>query len=119
MYEDFGFAPGVRPTLVGLLIMLAYIMGPLDTVLSVALTQMSRRYEYQADDFAAKLGQASALRRALVKLNLDNLGFPASDWLYSAVHHTHPTLLERLRALSQMGQGEKEKSTGKGSKKEN
>ena len=34
-----------------------------------------------------------------MKLNNDNLGFPIYDWLFSAWHHSHPPLLERMAAL--------------------
>ena len=53
----------------------------------------------QADAFAVSLGRAAQLRTALVKLNNDNLGFPVYDWLFSAWHHSHPPLLERMAAL--------------------
>ena len=63
------------------------------------MTQLVRRFEYQADAFAVGLGHAGPLGSALSKLNKDNLSFPIADPLYSAFHHSHPTLLERLRAL--------------------
>jgi STE24 endopeptidase len=63
------------------------------------MTVLSRRFEFQADRFATSLGRAPTLRSALIKLNRDNLGFPLSDWLYSAWHYSHPPLLERLAAL--------------------
>ena len=65
------------------------------------MTVLSRRFEFQADAFAKKLGYTSHLRSALVKLQKDNLGFPVADKLYSAYHYSHPPLLERLRALGQ------------------
>ena len=68
-------------------------------VLSFCLTVLSRRFEFQADAFAKKLGKAKDLYSALIKLNKDNLGFPVSDWLFSMWHYSHPPLLERLQAL--------------------
>lgn len=68
-------------------------------VLSFCLTILSRRFEFQADAFAKKLGKAKDLYSALIKLNKDNLGFPVSDWLFSMWHYSHPPLLERLQAL--------------------
>lgn len=62
-------------------------------------TQLTRRFEYQADAFAMSLGHAVPLCSALIKLNKDNLSFPFADRLYSAFHHSHPTLLERLQVL--------------------
>lgn len=61
---------------------------------------MIRRFEYQADGFAVALKRGSALSTALTKLNKDNLSFPVADPLYSAFHLSHPTYLERLRAIT-------------------
>jgi STE24 endopeptidase len=63
------------------------------------MTVLSRKFEFEADRFAKSLGSAVPLRSALVKLNKDNLGFPISDWLYSAWNYSHPPLIERMKAL--------------------
>ena len=68
-------------------------------LLSFMLTALSRHFEFQADAFAKSLHYAEKLRSALIKLNRDNLGFPLTDWLFSAWHYSHPPLLERLEAL--------------------
>jgi STE24 endopeptidase len=63
------------------------------------MTVLSRRFEFQADAFAKGMGFAEKLKSSLIKLNRDNLGFPLTDWLFSAWHYSHPPLLERLKAL--------------------
>ena len=63
------------------------------------MIQLSRRYEYQADAFAVMLNRGKALKAALTKLFKDNLAFPIADPLYSALTHSHPTFLERMRAI--------------------
>ena len=63
------------------------------------MTQLTRMFEFQADAFAAERKRATDLAGALVQLSKDNLGFPVSDWLYSAFNHSHPPLLQRLEAL--------------------
>jgi STE24 endopeptidase len=68
-------------------------------LLSFLMTVLSRRFEFQADAFAKGLGFAEKLKSSLIKLNRDNLGFPLTDWLFSAWHYSHPPLLERLKAL--------------------
>lgn len=65
------------------------------------MTLLSRRFEFQADEFGKNLGYATQLQSALAKLHKENLGFPVCDSLYSAYHYSHPPLLERLRALKQ------------------
>jgi len=100
LYTAFGFEEGEMPVLIGLMIILQFITAPYNTVLDFLMTALSRRFEFQADDFAATvLGRSEKLQSALVKLNNDNLGFPVYDWLYSAWHHSHPPILERLAVL--------------------
>jgi STE24 endopeptidase len=61
----------------------------------------SRRFEYQADAFAANAtGEATSLVGALRKLNEKNLSNLTPHPLYSAFHYSHPTLSERERALA-------------------
>nr|CAD7193803.1 unnamed protein product [Timema douglasi] len=98
LYKVVGFQKE-KPVIIGMLVVLQFILSPYNAVLSFMLTILSRRFEFQADQFAMSLGKTHFLRRALVKLNQDNLGFPVYDWLYSSWHHSHPPLLERLQAL--------------------
>ena len=66
---------------------------------SFIMTIMSRRYEFQADEFGRKLGYSDLLQSALIKLQKDNLSFPVVDWMYSMWNYSHPPVLERLAAL--------------------
>lgn len=97
LYQAFGFTS--QPTLIGLLIIFQFIFAPYNELLSFCMTVLSRRFEFQADTFAKSMHFAEKLKAALIKLNRDNLGFPLTDWLYSAWHYSHPPLLERLKAL--------------------
>lgn len=76
-------------------------MAPYNFAIGICMTCLSRRFEYQADKFALDLGFANELGNALIKLNIDNLGFPIYDPIYSAMNHSHPTLLERLSKLNE------------------
>ena len=63
-------------------------------------TTWSRRFEYEADAFAAEVTDGSAsLIGALRKLNEKNLSNLTSHPIYSGFYYSHPTLLERERAL--------------------
>lgn len=99
LYQAVGFRVGDRPVLVGLLLIVSYVMGPYNALINFFLTIVSRTFEYQADAFAKDLGYSNELAKALIKLNIDNLGFPVYDWMYSAWFHSHPTLLQRLDRL--------------------
>jgi STE24 endopeptidase len=61
---------------------------------------VSRRHEYEADAFAkAAMGGPAPLVGALRKLSQKNLSNLTPHPLYSAVYYSHPTLVERERAL--------------------
>jgi len=55
------------------------------------------------DQFALNLGFKDELARALIRLQVKNLSAMDADWLYSAYNHSHPILVERLRALGYKG----------------
>jgi STE24 endopeptidase len=61
---------------------------------------VSRRHEYEADAFARDaMGGPAPLTGALRKLSQKNLSNLTPHPLYSAVYYSHPTLVERERAL--------------------
>lgn len=99
LYRAVGFNANERPILVGLLLIVSYVLGPYNAIISFGMTIVSRAFEYQADAFAKNLGYSKELAKALIKLNIDNLGFPVYDWLYSTWNHSHPTLLQRMDRL--------------------
>jgi len=99
LYTAFGFV-SEQPVVIGFMIILQFITAPYNAVLDFAMTCLSRRFEFQADDFAFQLfKRTDKLRSALIKLNNDNLGYPIYDWLYSAWNHSHPPIIERLSVL--------------------
>jgi STE24 endopeptidase len=98
LYVGFGFDEET-PVFICLYIVMSYIVAPCNTVLNFGMTLLSRRFEFAADAFAKKLGYAENLKKGLVKLSKDNLGFPVYDWLFSSWHHSHPPLLQRIAAI--------------------
>eukprot|EP00116_Pleurobrachia_bachei_P004768 sb/3465030/ len=52
MLADFGFPHGSQPTLMSLTIIFQYMFGPINKVFSILSTQLTRRFEFQADAFA-------------------------------------------------------------------
>ncbi|KAJ3417494.1 CAAX prenyl protease 1 [Chytridiales sp. JEL 0842] len=97
MYQAFGFL-GQQPIIVGLLLFM-YLYQPVDFVLTLVMNSISRRFEFQADFFAKKLGYAKLLVDGLIKIHKKNLGNLNPDNWYSAWHYTHPPLVERLAAI--------------------
>ncbi|XP_028968303.1 CAAX prenyl protease 1 homolog [Galendromus occidentalis] len=98
LFEAFGFVDE-QPAFIGLLLVFGTVYKPVDELLSFFTMYLSRRFEFQADEFVRKMHRASYLREALITLEKDNLSFPIRDWLDSAINNNHPTLLERLEAL--------------------
>ncbi|EEG09781.1 M48 family metallopeptidase [Pseudogulbenkiania ferrooxidans] len=60
---------------------------------------LSRRHEYEADDFAAAQVSAEALASALVKLYRDNASTLTPDPLHSAFYDSHPPATLRIAHL--------------------
>ena len=75
----------------------------MDTVIKLLMNILSRRYEFQADEFAQNLGYSSELARSLIKLQIQNLSTMDADWMYASYHFSHPILSERLGALGWYG----------------
>lgn len=96
-YRGLGFRPG---NFAAALLVFGLLSGAVTFWLSPLLHWWSRRYEYQADRFAAEtMGESGSLVSALRKLNEKNLSNLTPHPLYSSFYYSHPTLLERERAL--------------------
>jgi STE24 endopeptidase len=96
-YEAFGFSSGTSAPALLLFSMLSGVIG---FWFSPAAHFLSRRYEYEADAFAAAtMRGAQSLIGALRKLNEKNLSNLTPHPFYSAFFYSHPTLLERETAL--------------------
>lgn len=59
-----------------------------------------RRYEFEADNFAATITQPSALISGLVKLYRENASTLTPDPIYSAFHYSHPPAAIRIANLN-------------------
>lgn len=98
LFESFGFF-GQQPVIIGFLLF-NDILQPLDNLLTFGMNVLSRKHEYEADEYAVKLGYSKELSKSLVNLNIKNLSSPDADWLYSSYHYSHPILPERLDAIN-------------------
>jgi STE24 endopeptidase len=101
--ELFGFdgaAAGELVRTVPSLLIFVLLSGFITYWLSPLFNALSRRHEYQADAFAREgVGGPDPLIGALRRLHEKNLSNPLPHPLYSAFHYSHPTLLEREKAL--------------------
>ncbi len=81
------------------LVLFGILSEPLDLLLSLPVNAISRRAEYAADAFAAKLAGAAPALRALQTLAQENLSNLNPHPFYVLLHYTHPPIPERLRAI--------------------
>jgi len=97
-YRAFGFEPG---NLAAALLLFGLLAGVVTFWFSPLAHWWSRRYEYQADAYAAGvMNEARSLIGALRKLNEKNLSNLTPHPFYSSFYYSHPTLLEREQALA-------------------
>jgi STE24 endopeptidase len=80
------------------------LFTPLSHVIGIGMNLLIRRNEYAADRFAAETHNGNALQEALKKLSVKNLSNPTPHPAYVFMHYSHPTLIERLRALQRVTQ---------------
>lgn len=94
----FGFTSGgITPVL----LLFGLLAGAVMFWLSPLTHFLSRRHEYEADAFAKEvIGDATPLIGALRKLNEKNLSNLTPHPAFSGFYYSHPTLLERERALA-------------------
>ncbi len=75
------------------------LFTPISIVLWTLGSILSRRNEYQADEFAKINYDAKKLESALIKLSRNNLSNLQPHPAYEFFHYSHPTVLKRLEAL--------------------
>ena len=81
------------------LIAFGILYSPISLLTGLVLNIFSRKNEYQADAFAARYFNARDLASALKKLSVKNLSNLRPHPAYVFFHYSHPTLLQRLKAL--------------------
>lgn len=62
----------------------------------------SRKYEYEADQFASENSRAEKLISALIKMYKDNASTLTPDPVYSKFYFSHPPALERILYLEKL-----------------
>ncbi|MFP4620680.1 MAG: M48 family metallopeptidase [Bacteroidales bacterium] len=81
------------------LITFGLLYSPISTVIGIAMNNLSRKFEYKADEFAIAFGLGNDLIEALKRLSVKNLSNLTPHPVYVFVNYSHPPLLERLRYL--------------------
>merc|ERR1712154_715390 len=93
MYNAFGFD---EPIIIVGLILAGTLFTPLNAISKFLSNYWTRSMEYQADEFAIKLGHGKGLRSGLLKLGEENKSALNPDWLYATLNFSHPSMVERI-----------------------
>ena len=81
------------------LIAFGVLYSPISGITSLLMNYLSRRFEYQADNFAKHTYAVLPLISGLKKLSKNSLSNLTPHPLYVFAHYSHPTLLQRFRNL--------------------
>ena len=81
------------------LIAFSIFFTPVSFVINVLSSIHSRKNEYQADSYAAGFGLGDSLISGLKKLSVKSLSNLNPDSLYVFFNYSHPTLLQRIKAI--------------------
>ena len=84
------------------LIAFGILYSPVSQILGIFMNYMSRKFEYQADNYAKNTFSASPLISSLKKLSKNSLSNLTPHYLYVFFHFSHPTLLERIKNLKKI-----------------
>lgn len=81
------------------LIAFGILYSPLSEITGLLMNLLSRKFEYQADDYAKNTYKTEPLINALKKLTKNSLSNLTPHPAYVFMHYSHPTLLERIRNM--------------------
>ncbi len=83
------------------LIAFGILYSPLSEITGLIMNWFSRKFEYQADNYAKNTYKAESLITSLKKLSKNSLSNLTPHPAYVFMHYSHPTLLERIKNLKQ------------------
>lgn len=75
------------------------LYSPISEVTGLLMNYISRKFEYQADDYASATYDAKYLISSLKKLSGNTLSNLTPHKTYIFVHYSHPSLLQRFQNL--------------------
>jgi STE24 endopeptidase len=98
---EFSMALGVQENSfhIGLLVF-SMLYSPLSMVLGAVMNLISRKHEYEADNYAKNTYKAAPLVSSLKKLSVDSLSNLTPHRFDVFMNYSHPTLLQRINALN-------------------
>lgn len=83
------------------LIAFGLLFSPISFITGIFSNMLSRKYEYQADNYAKSYGFGQQLIESLLKLSVKNLSNLTPHPAYVFFHYSHPTLLQRKKVIEE------------------
>ena len=97
---DISLAIGVnRPSFHAALIGFGILYSPVSEITGLLMNHFSRKFEYEADDYAKNTFAALPLVSSLKKLSKNSLSNLTPHPAYVFMHYSHPPLIDRIRNL--------------------
>lgn len=84
------------------LVAFSMLFGPVSMLTGLFSNLISRKNEYEADEYAGSTYAVKPLQEALKKLSSDNLSNLTPDPLNVFLSYSHPPLLQRLEAMDKI-----------------
>ncbi|PNQ72258.1 peptidase M48 [Hanstruepera neustonica] len=81
------------------LIAFGLLYSPISEITGLIMNWFSRKFEYQADNYAKETYKAEPLITSLKKLSKNSLSNLTPHPAYVFMHYSHPTLLDRINNL--------------------
>ncbi|GLB49896.1 M48 family metallopeptidase [Neptunitalea lumnitzerae] len=81
------------------LVAFGILYSPISELTGLIMNMFSRKFEYQADNYAKETFAAEPLITSLKKLSKNSLSNLTPHKAYVFVHYSHPTLLQRFKNL--------------------
>lgn len=99
-HPELSLAIGVtEPSFHAALLSFALLYSPISELTGLVMNYFSRRFEFQADNYARETFAADPLISSLKKLSRNHLSNLTPHPAYVFVHYSHPPLAERIRNL--------------------
>lgn len=82
------------------IIAFGFLYSPVGLIIGVLMNILSRKNEFEADNYAKETYDGNSLSLALKKLSVDSLSNLYPHPFYVFIHYSHPPLIQRLSKLN-------------------
>lgn len=103
VYKAIGTNMGFHISIIVFMI----LYSPFSFILSLLTNYFSRKYELEADNYAAQTASALSLIAALKSLTSNNMSDMTPHPWFVKAYYSHPPLIERIKGLSEYSKSEK------------